>query len=305
MQRPGAWSRQTAVTRAGEAAPWIEGLPDSIESLREASRRLVFHYSAGGDWAENGAPGDRLAEVDTRFAEAMFARLAERQRGPLTADRPARNRVVGCCRDFTVLFLSMAREKVIPARARVGYGTYFVRDWFLDHVEAEVWDADEKRWRLVEPEIEPDFAPADGSPFDPLDVPPERFLTGPRAWLAARSGAVQASRFVVSPDLEEPYTRGWLSLRHHLVQDLLSLAGAEMLLWDQWGILLDPDPLGPEVLPVLDELAEVLSHPDLGADLVGAWAQHQYFSLPSTVESFSPADDGPRSVDVTPVLSSP
>jgi hypothetical protein len=47
-----------------------------------------------------------------------------------------------------------------------------------------------QRWRLVEPEIDDGHTdPVDGASFDALDVPPDRFLTGPRAWQLARSGA--------------------------------------------------------------------------------------------------------------------
>ena len=112
----------------------------------------------------------------------MLNRLFELDERPLTQERTPQTpqtRLLGCCRDFTVLFLSMARHLGTPARARVGFATYFVPDFNLDHEVAEVWDADEARWRLVDPELDDDHIdPNDGVRVDALDVPRDRFLVG-------------------------------------------------------------------------------------------------------------------------------
>jgi len=43
-----------------------------------------------------------------------------------------------------------------------------------------VWNAGQARWRLVEPEVTDTFVTsyAAGGPFDPLDVPRDRFIPG-------------------------------------------------------------------------------------------------------------------------------
>jgi hypothetical protein len=45
---------------------------------RDAGHRAAagLHYRAGGDYAENGIDPGRIAEIDTRYADAMLARLA-------------------------------------------------------------------------------------------------------------------------------------------------------------------------------------------------------------------------------------
>jgi hypothetical protein len=238
--------------------------------------------------------------VDTRYAQTMFARLLAKGPPTLSRPRPTEERIAGCCRDFAVLFVTMARHKGYPARVRVGYATYFQAGWYLDHVIAEVWDSDQQRWRLIEPEISDHFVPKGGA-FDPLDVPPERFVTGPRAWLAARAGQIDPERFVVAPDLDVPYTRSWLSLRHHVVQDLAALSKAEMLVWDQWGILNEDKPLGHADL--LDQLARMTSHPDCSATDVVRWSQQEGLRVSPTVTSYSPAYPSPLTVDVSPVFA--
>ena len=175
------WAVQSLVTEPGPAAAAIDRLPSDLGALRAASQQLVFHYWADGDWAENGVAAERISEIDTRYAAAMFARLGELADLPLSAARQPRQRLVGCCRDFTVLFVSMARHKGIPSRARVGFARYFFDGWLIDHEIAEVWDGPAGRWRLVEPEIDDGHTdPSDGASFDALDVPRDRFLAAPR-----------------------------------------------------------------------------------------------------------------------------
>ena len=293
------------MTEVGASGESIDDLPSDLASLRAVSQQLVVHYMGNADSSDSGSVAERISEADTRYAEDMFARILEMGPPTLSRKRRANERLVGCCRDFTVLFVAMARHKGFSARARVGYATYFAPGWFIDHVIAEVWHAGEGRWRLVEPEIRDDFVPAgDGGTFDPLDVPTDRFVTGPRAWLAARSELEDPERFVVSPELAEPYTRGWLSLRHHLVQDLFALNKAEMLVWDQWGILDSDDPLDPSHVQMLDRLAQVTSNPDCSPAEIRGWAERDGLRLPRTVTSYSPAHSSPVQVEVSRVLAS-
>jgi hypothetical protein len=271
-----------------------------LGALRTVSQQLVAHYMGSSDGTTGPIAGERLKEADLRYADPMVTRLLDLGPPTLARKRPAEERIVGCCRDFAVLLVSMARHQGYPARVRVGYATYFQAGWYLDHVIAEVWDRGAERWRLIEPEISDTFAPAGGT-FDPLDVPPDRFVTGPRAWLAARSGQLDPERFVAAPDLPVPYPRSWLSLRHHLVHDLAALNQAEMLVWDQWGILDEDDPL--RHAPLLDELARATADPSCSAAVLATWAQVDDLRLPQTVSSYSPAHPDPVKVDVRRVIA--
>ncbi len=128
---------------------------------------------------------------------------------------------------FTVLFVAMARHLGIPVRARVGFADYFVSGFNVDHEVAEVWDAEERRWRLVDPEIE---GPPFGARFDPTDLPRNRFIVGGLAWRMCRHGRADPETFLVNPGLEIEDTRGWPYLLHNLVHDLSALIKMEMLL---------------------------------------------------------------------------
>jgi hypothetical protein len=228
----------------------------------------------------------------------MLAHIFELSDLPLTAPRAPNQRMLGCCRDFTVLFLTIARAHGVPARARVGFATYFEPGWYIDHVVAEVWDAGLQRWLMVDAELADDHVdPADRTLVDPENLSASQFVTGPAAWLACRSGHADPARHVVDPGLDIPPTRGWPYLRHNLIHDLAALSGREMVLWDNWGWT-DPDAdPGPEQLAVLDELATRTSR-DATIAQIEEFYVRDGLRVPAHVTSYSPAHQTPLHVAV-------
>jgi len=150
MEALAYYANQSPITDPGEMARHLGDLPHDLAGLQRIARGLVLHYRADNPSA-HGIPENRLTEVDSRDAETMLQRLLELDSRPLTQPRPPQTRLLGCCHDCTVLYLTMARQLRIPARARVGFATYFVPGLNLDHEVAEVWDAGQARWRLVDP----------------------------------------------------------------------------------------------------------------------------------------------------------
>jgi hypothetical protein len=300
------WARQSPVTDPGPAAPAIDDLPADLKALREASSRLVFHYRAGGDFAANGVPPERMAEIHTRYADALLALLLERGEPSLARDRQAADRVVGCCRDATVLFLSLARHKGIAARARVGFAAYLRPGWLIDHAIAEVWDESEGRWRLVDPEMDSGWAPElNGRRADWLDLADDQFVTGARAWQVARAGKSDPGRHVVAPELDVPALSGWPYLAHNAVHDLAALNKTEMLLWDVWGMQLGhgPGPVPDADATVLDEVCALTADPDVAPDAVAALSRRDGLRVPPAVTRIDPNGGPPRQVDMTRVLA--
>jgi hypothetical protein len=226
----------------------------------------------------------------------MLARLRELDPAPPGSPREQTNRIVGCCRDVTLLFVTLARHHGIPARSRVGFATYLLPEWAMDHVIAEVWDAREQRWRLVEPQFPGHYTdPADGTDLDLLDVPRDKFLVGPDAWAACRAGDRDPERFVVWPELTEPFLRSWPYLTHNMVLDLAALNKQEMILWDLWGVIL-PGSARDGLPERLDDVAEVLRTPDVTVDQVRAVYETDGLRVPATVTSVTPPTHEPELV---------
>ncbi|MEU5691945.1 transglutaminase domain-containing protein [Actinosynnema sp. NPDC020468] len=266
---------------------WLRGTPGDVESLRDIASGLVFHYWGNEEIARRGIAAERYEEINLRYASDMFGRLRELDPSPLGARRREADRILGCCRDSTLLLVSLARHHGIPARSRVGFASYLVPGWHLDHVVAEVFVAGE--WRLVEPQFDRDHAAV-----DVLDVPRTSFLTAPEAWLATRAGTLDPTRFAVSPDLPEPFLRGFPYLHHNLVLDLAALNKHEMILWDIWGALTTADHVPEHDAHAADILAQSLNNPTIPQS-AEAFTNDRY-QVPGTIVTIPPTTNLPREV---------
>jgi len=271
------------ITDPGPEAAAFAGLPADLPALTRIVQGLVFHYFADEHLFGWTPPRERLPEIDSRTVPAMLARLRALDGRPLAEARPPERRVLGCCRDFTVLLCAMARHHGIPVRARVGFATYFSPDFYTDHEILEWWDARQSRWKLLDPELSERHLAHFKIGFDPFDVPREAFVVGGRAWQLVRTGAVDADRFGLDPKAPEP--RGFRFVRGHVVQDLAALNKVELLLWDIWGLMqAEPD----AALALLDDVAERTVAGDTLADLQRLYAMPG-LAVPPRVKCLSPA----------------
>jgi Transglutaminase-like superfamily len=271
------------ITDPGAEAAAFDGLPADLPALTRIVQGLVFHYFADEHVLGWTPPKERMTEIDARTVPAMLARLRGLDHRPLGEARPPERRILGCCRDFSVLLCATARHHGIPVRARVGFATYFSPGFYTDHEIVEWWDARQDRWRLVDPELGPRHVAHFKIDFDPLDVPRDRFLVGGSAWQLCRSGGADPDRFGLDPRAPEP--RGLRFVRGHVVQDLAALNKMELLLWDIWGLMqAEPD----AALPLLDEVAERTQAADGFADVRRLYATPG-LAVPARVLCLSPA----------------
>ncbi|MBB5874490.1 hypothetical protein F4553_007924 [Allocatelliglobosispora scoriae] len=294
------YAQQSPITDPGPHAPRLAALPGDIPAVRDATRELIHYYWADGGIAEHGFAPERIAEIDLRYSSAIFSRAFELADVPLTTPRPTLQRVVGCCRDAAVTFVSIARQVGIPARVRTGFATYLIGGWKMDHVIAEAWDAREQRWRRVDAQLEDGFAdPTDGEVIDPLDVATDRFISSSQAWLAARAGEIHPNLFIVAPDVDTPGTSGRQFLVHNLLTELAALNKREMLCWDSWGIFDEAaDGLTAARERELDDLARAMLDPGTPvADLAARYDRPGY-RVPRSVLSFSHATPVPVTVEL-------
>jgi hypothetical protein len=284
-----SFARHSWFSDPGALAPWLADVDPDVGRLHAAASGLVFHYWAHGDVTEHGFAPARVGEINLRYADTMFARLRELNPAPLSESREPTERLVGCCRDFTLLLVALARQHGIPARSRVGFATYLIPGWTMDHVVAELWDG--SRWRLVEPTL------AEHDSIDLLDVPRDRFLVAADAWAACRSGDLDPEQCVVAPDLTESFLRGWPYLTHNLVHDLATLNKHEMLTWDLWGAIADGG-MRTGDRTRLDALAESLRAGD--DKRIAAEFADPGFRVPDVITSMTPPEHHPEKVTLRP-----
>jgi hypothetical protein len=245
------YARPGLMTDPGNWAPLLAGLPVDVAALCGLVQNLQLHIF----WAERmGLPlsEERQQEVGIRDVAAKLARIVQLDDQPLVEPRPLERRLVGNCRDFVVLLSAMLRHQGMPARARCGFGTYFLPGHYEDHWICEVWHPAEGRWARVDPQLDAFQRGALDIDFDPLDLPPGRFLTGGDAWQLCRRGQADPELFGIFD------MHGLWFIRGNLVRDFLALLKIEILPWDCWGIIdKDEAALTAEDLVLLDRLAEL------------------------------------------------
>ena len=147
------YAQPGVMTNPGEQADLLAGLPDDLPGLVQVVQGNLVHVF----WAERY--GLQLSEMQkqtlqVRPVAAKLERLRQQDSSPLSVARPLEKRQVGNCRDFSVLLAALLRHQGRPARARCGFGAYFLTNHFEDHWVCEVWDVPARRWRLVDSQLD-------------------------------------------------------------------------------------------------------------------------------------------------------
>lgn len=221
--------QQGVMSDPGSYAEMFRTLPTDVAGLAQSLQGLMVHVF----WAESyglALSDERKAEVQIRPVHRKMQRLLEIDGRPLTEARPPELRLVGNCRDFSLMMAAMLRTQGIPARARCGFGTYFIPGHYEDHWMTEYWSAAEGRWVQVDSQLDALQQKALKLPFDPLDMPHGQFVLAGEAWQMCRRGEANPDDFGIFE------WKGWDFIKGNLLRDLLSLNKVEVLPWDDWGL---------------------------------------------------------------------
>jgi hypothetical protein len=249
--------RQPGVmTEPGEYFHLLENLPKRIPDLCKTVQGVILHIF----WSE--AYGVKLSEerkkeVHFRKVEEMLARIADLDKQPINVARDPEMRVVGNCRDYSVLLCALLRHNGMPARARCGFATYFTRDKYEDHWICEYWNDEEKRWVRVDAQLDSLQLAYLEIDFNPHDMPAGKFLSGGEVWQLCRSGELD-------PDLCGIFDmKGLWFVQGDLVRDFMALNKSEVLPWDCNEFMGGPDAeVSPEDYQLLDKIAELITNGD-------------------------------------------
>lgn len=249
---PDYYRSQSIITDPGAFLDKYEGLPDDAAGIVEVIHGLFLHIF----WAKSY--GVTLTEaqyshVQSRKVSGILSVIDSLDKSPLTQARPYEKRFIGNCRDYSVFLCSVLRSKGIPARARCGFGTYFMPGHYEDHWMCEYWDNSENRWVSVDPQLDKLQKETLGIDFDTLDMPQGKFVTGSEAWKLCRSGAADPDSFGIFE------MKGLGFVLGDFIRDVASLNKVELLPWDCWGLMLkDVDMLSAQEYALLDKAAELV-----------------------------------------------
>jgi hypothetical protein len=243
-----------AMTSPGKYAALFDGVPADPAGVARVVQGLMIHEF----WAV--AYGVTLAEpdrdrVNLRRVEQVLDAIVSRDDRPLTEAREPAARIATNCRGFTVMAVAMLRAKGVPARARCGFGAYFTPGFFEDHWVAEYFDG--TRWRLFDAQIDEFQRSRLPIDFALLDVPHDRFVIAGDAWEQFRAGRADPSKYGLTAIQEA----GDWWIAGNLMRDAAALDGLELLPWDVWGAMPEPDD-GFDA-EVFDELAAATREPSV------------------------------------------
>lgn len=242
------FSQQGSMSDPGTYRYLFDDLPTSIFDLVKLVQGVTIHVF----WTERyglKVPAERMDELQLRSMERRLARTMELDSRPLNESRPLEKKLLGNCRDHSLLLASLLRHQGIPARARCGFGAYFMPDHYEDHWVTEYWNQGQNRWVMVDAQLDELQCDVLHIKFDTLDVPRDQFLVAGKAWQMCRSGEQDAEKFGIFDMHGLGFVRG------NLVRDVASLNKMELLPWDCWGVILHEQLDNPEDLAALDEAA--------------------------------------------------
>lgn len=227
------YSQQSIISDPGYYQDWFNVLPGDAASLCEISRGVMMHF-LDIDPYHHAIPIRRLSELNLRYIDKMIEQVFKLNGGQL---QQINTRLIGSCRDFSLLVCAMLRHKKIPARIRFGFSTFHIPGFHHDQVLLEYWDVFQNKWCLADPRVNQGFIHKYKLNQDTQshDMPRDAFLTAGEAWKLCRYSKKSATQF--GTGLKNRIT-GWAFIRNKLIQDLAALNKMELFSWDCWGMML-------------------------------------------------------------------
>lgn len=270
------YAAQGQISDPGIYASCLDNLAPDLAELVKQVQGLMLHVH----WLKNyGVNLNRVRkeEQQIRTTRDRLQKILALNDAPLTEKRPVLKRTVGTCRDFSLLLCSILRHRGIPARTRVGFGTYFTEGRFEDHWVCEYWQDVDRRWVLVDPQLDEVQIEALGIDFDPLELPPGKFITGGQAWIQVRNNAADPYLFGIFN------LSGFNFIKGNMIRDFLALNKIETLPWDNFGLIADKfQDMKPTEKRLTDKLAKISTGTDQDFVLLRAvYIAHQGQLLPS------------------------
>lgn len=242
------FSEQGRISTPGKYQGSFEHLPTTIPELVKIVQNTTIHVFWADHYGLQISP-TRMEELQLRTTERRLEHTLKLDSRPIIEPRPVEKKIVGNCRDFSLLLVSLLRHVGIPARARCGFATYFLPNHFEDHWVAEYWDQVRQCWLLVDAQLDALQSSALKIGFDPLDLPRDQFVVGGKAWQMCLSGEQDPNQFGIFDMNGLGFVRG------NLVRDVAALNKMEMLPWDCWGIILKEQLDDINDLKMLEEFA--------------------------------------------------
>lgn len=238
MQAQDFYLQHGPMDSVGNTLTVLRDLPQGTAALCEIAQGVLIHRDIASWLYGLKLSAEQRDLANMRPVARMLAEVQRRNAKSLRETREPVERMPCVCWHFSSLVAAILREQRVPARARCGFGAYFKPGRFEDHWVAEYWNSTERRWVLVDAQLDARQRKAFRVDFDPTDVPRDRFILAGDAWQQCRAGRADPDVFGLSIINEQ----GLWWIGQNLIRDLASLNRVAMLPWDVWGMM--PKPTG-------------------------------------------------------------
>ena len=210
------YRQQSSYTEPGKYAYLYETLPESLSELSSLIQSQYIHLLAELPSYSEVIPKERWDEsLKYPTVQSVLKGLLSYDSRGLVRDRKPEHRLVLGCRDYALLLASILRYRGIPARLRTGHATYLIPDFHASHTICEVWNEEEKRWMLVDPNT------------GMIDFNRDQFDISNEAWIQLQNNEIDPNFF----GIPGRYT-GQISIAGKVYGDLAALLGRECTIYN-------------------------------------------------------------------------
>lgn len=217
------YKQYSSFTDPGKYEYLYKNLPDSLPELCRLIKSQFIHPFSELPQYRNQIPKERWDEWITMYPTVQLilkGLLSYDSRG-IVYDRNPHNRLVLACRGNAIVLASVLKYRGIPARVCVGHAKYIESGYHVSHAICEVWNDTEKRWMLVDPDM------------NMIDFNREQFDFSNEVWLKMQKGDINPNLYIQPPNIT-----GLVSILGKISLDLSSLLGTEFT-FAQYAPMLD------------------------------------------------------------------
>lgn len=207
----------------------------TAEQACNFTQNLLIHAYWLENYQYNPDMSLRHEEMQARSISEILDIAVSKNDSAIENARPADERVVSTCRDFSLMICSIFRVNGYAARLRCGFATYLTSGHFVDHWICEYWNRESSSWYRVDAQLDDVHKGKLNIDFDPCNVSSERFISAGAAWELCRTRQEDPVSFGIQGINGLPF------IKANIVRDICALGKIETLPWDSgWGILESP-----------------------------------------------------------------
>lgn len=207
----GFYCQYSSFTDPGEYEYLYENLPDSLPNLcRLIKSQFIHPYSELPQYHDQipEERGDESAKYPT--VESIVEGLLSYDSAGLVNNRKPEDRLILSCRHNAILLASILKYRGIPTRIRAGHATYLITGFHASHTICEVWNENNNRWMLVDPNTVM------------IDFSRDKFDFSNEAWLQMQNEEIDPNIY----GIPGRYT-GLVSIVGKISPDLAAILGTE------------------------------------------------------------------------------